>query len=199
MNLIHLGTAYGGWTVDLDKIPFEGTVLDCGVGTDMSFAEALQGLRPWLKFVMVDHTDEAETFVTKTRAYPWAEFIKKAVAPLGVADVPMRRHRTLSGSESFSPTHAFVNPSDIYRVSCVSLTELIVKYSPCLVKLDIESAEYACIREAIGVDQVCAEFHHRMDSGFTAADTEAILRDFEKAGYEIAHRTKEDEILMVRR
>ena len=199
MNLKHLGTQYGGWTVDVDLVPNDGVILDCGVGTDMSFSEALRNIKPGLKSVLVDHTDESKEFVEKKRGYPWTTFVHAAVAPLGYGPkLTMYRHKT-SGSESSSRGHSFINPMQTYEVPTVSLTDLIAKYKPCLVKLDIESAEYGTIRECIGVTQVCFEAHHRMDTGFSEADTDAVLRDFIAQGYKVEHRTATDEILMVKR
>lgn len=199
MNLVRLGTAYGGFTIDLDRVPEDGAVIDAGVGTDMSFAEALHEVRPKLRFILIDHTEESRKFVLETRGYPWVEFVNAAIAPHGTKTLTMFKHRTRSGSESVSHGHRFADVSAPYSVPAVSLTDLIAAHRPCVVKLDIESAEYGTIRECIGVPQVCAEFHHRMDSRFTAADTEAVLRYFQVEGYEIAHRTPEDEILMVKR
>jgi methyltransferase FkbM-like protein len=200
VKLVYLGTQYGGWTIDIDRIPTANPVIiDAGVGTDMSFSEAMHEIRPGLHSVLVDHTDESENFVNKVRGYSWTTFIKAAVAPLGSGPrLTMFRHKT-SGSESFSAGHNFVNRNNAYVVPTVHLSDLIIKYRPCLVKLDIESAEYGTIRECIGVDQVCCEFHHRMDTAYTEKDTDAVLTDFIAAGYVVAHRTQTDEILMVRK
>lgn len=200
MNLKHLGTQYGGWTIDIDRVPEEGVVIDAGVGTDMSFAEELHKLRPKLKFVLVDHTEDSLEFVTKKMNRPWVEFVHAAVAPLGVKSLVMYKHKSPSGgSESMSSGHRFADTGRPYTVPAVSLTDLIVKHRPVLVKLDIESAEYATIRECIGVAQVCCEFHHRMDTKYTAKDTEDVLTDFRRAGYDVADRTETDEILLVRK
>jgi FkbM family methyltransferase len=198
MKLVHLGTEYGGWTIDIDRVSAEGVVLDCGVGTDMSFCEALHELRPKLLFVLVDHTDESEEFVTKRMGRPWVTFIKAAVVSVGHGPkLRMYRHRT-SGSESSSLGHSFIDPSRWYEVPTVNLRDLVVKHKPCLVKLDIESAEYGAIEECIGVEQVCCEFHHRMDSRFTASDTQNEIANFLRAGYTVADRTPTDEVLLVR-
>ena len=68
---------------------------------------------------------------------------------------------------------------------------------PCLVKLDIEGAEYECFRDCVGVPQVCIEWHHRMMSIFKKSDTEAALDYFLANGYELVHRTDTDEVLLV--
>lgn len=197
MKLMHLGTQYGGWTIDIDRVPEEGVVLDCGVGTDMSFCEELHKLRPNLKFILVDHTDDSLEFVTKKMNRPWVTFIQAAVAPLGVEELLMFRHKT-SGSESCSPGHSFIDTKNSYKVPVVHLSDLIIKHRPCLVKLDIESAEYGTIQECIGVPQVCCEFHHRMDKRFCPEDTEREISNFTRAGYVVADRTPTDEVLMVR-
>lgn len=41
MSIEWVGTEYGGWVVDWDKVTKGGVVFDCGVGKDLSFAERL--------------------------------------------------------------------------------------------------------------------------------------------------------------
>lgn len=200
MNLQRFGTAYGGWTIYPDLVPADGVILDCGVGTDMSFSEALHELKPGIRSVLVDHTDDSEFFVLKKRGYPWTEFVKAAVAPAGSGPtLRMFKHKTRSGSESCSDGHAFADVAAPYDVPTVHLVDLIRKHKPCVVKLDIESAEYGVLPECIGVPQICVEFHHRMDSRFTRADTSFAITNLEANGYAVAHRTPEDEVLFVRK
>lgn len=200
MKLMRFGTDYGGFTIDIDRVPEDAVIIDAGVGTDMSFSEGLQKVVKGFRSVLVDHTEESRKFVNETRNYPWTTFYNCAIAKQGSGPrMLMYRHRTNSGSESFSVGHSFVNKNESYYVPTISLTDLIERHKPCIVKLDIESMEYEVIRECIGVDQVCAEFHHRMDSRYKEEDTDNVLRDFIKAGYAIAHRTATDEILMVKK
>ncbi len=199
MNLQRFGTAYGGWTIFPDLVPDDGVILDCGVGTDMTFTEAVHELKPGIRAVLVDHTDEAANYVLKDRAHPWVTFVNAAIAPEGMGRVQMYRHKTRSGSESTSSGHRFADVSAPYSVPAISLSDLIRKHKPCLVKLDIESAEYGVLAECIGVPQICVEFHHRMDSRFTRADTSFEITNLEANGYVVAHRTPEDEVLFVRK
>ena len=200
MTIQRFGSDYGHFHCDPDLIPQGATILDCGVGTDISFAEGLHAARPDTRFVLVDHMDESERFVNKVRGYSWTTFIKAAVTARGAGTtVQMHKHRTDSGSETLYADHHFANPRARYTVAAVSLADLIATHKPALVKMDCEGVEYSCLQEAIGVPQVCVEFHHRMMSAFTSADTERIIAEFVAAGYSVGHRTATDEVLMVRK
>jgi FkbM family methyltransferase len=197
MKIQHLGTDYGGWWIDVDLLPEEGVIIDAGVGTDMTFTEALHELKPGIRAVLIDHTDESAEYVLKHRAHPWVTFIKSAlITSRHEGAVEIFRHKT-AGSESVYNDHNFVNPENSYTVPGVHLGDLVREHKPFLVKLDIEGAEYGVIRECLGVPQVCVEFHHRMMKRFTEADTNAAIQFFLDHGYRLAHRTPTDEVLLI--
>ncbi len=196
MNLKHLGTEYGGWWVDVDRIPPDGLVIDAGIGTDLSFASSLKEIFPSLRFFGVDHTEDSEKYV-KDRAIPGYEYARAALVGAGhKGDVVAFKNPKL-GSESIYPDHRFVDPKTSYPVTTLELAGLVRTLNPCIVKLDIEGAEYDCFRDCFGVPQVCIEWHHRMMSRFTLADTDAALAEFAARGYVLAHRTPTDEVLLV--
>ena len=50
-------------------------------------------------------------------------------------------------------------------VGCVNINEVVKKISPTIIKMDIEGAEYECLKELKiwkGVNQLILEFHHKV-------------------------------------
>lgn len=198
MNLQHFGTEYGGWWIDTDRVTGEGVVIDAGVGTDISFAQGLASRWPKLKFVGVDHTDDSAEFVKRV-AMPNYTLIQALISARGFGERRRVFRNPKLGSESMFEDHRFVDPSSSYDAPIVILADLVREYKPVIVKLDIEGAEYEVFSHAFGVPQVCIEFHHRMMSRYTREDTEAVLDEFRSAGYDVAHQTPTDEVLLVLR
>jgi FkbM family methyltransferase len=192
-RLEHFGTAYGGWWIAPDLLPSEGVCIDAGVGTDTSFCERLRDKCPGILFIGVDHTQESLDYATKRGCYD--KFINAAVTGGETLYVEMFKNAK-GGSESVLRDHNFVC-DEAYRVPAVRLAQLVSFHNPCVVKLDIEGAEYECYKDCFGVQQVCLEFHHRMLSRYTEQDTDRVLADFGAHGYELAHRTERDEVLLV--
>lgn len=191
----HFGTEYGGWWIAPDLLPANGVVIDAGVGTDTSFCEKVRDEFPGLRFIGVDHTDEAEEYANRRGCYE--RFIKAAVVGDERLYVEMFRNAK-GGSESILADHNFVGANS-YSVPAVRLAQLVSFHKPCLVKMDIEGAEYSCYRDAFGAKQVLLEAHHRMLHSHTEQDTDKMIADFTAHGYEVVHRTERDEFLLVMR
>lgn len=197
MTLLHLGTTYGGHTLDIDRVPEEGTVIDAGIGTDLSFADALHDLRPNLRFIGIDHTEESAAFVAKG-ARPWYRMIRAALATHDHGVEMYRSSNPNGGSESMIAAHQRVNTRDRYRVPSVAISDLLREFNPCVVKLDVEGCEYALASQLVNVPQIAVEFHEKMMSGMEGA-TDRALDKLCADGYRIAHRTERDEVLLVKR
>lgn len=184
MDLQRLGSDYGGWTVDLDAIPERGFILDVGVGRDVSFAESLTTIRPGLSFVFVD-PDPACGDWLKTRApaqVAHGVFICGAVSTMDGSVKLWKNRNPAGGSDSL----VMANSNSGRRcvdVAAVSLRTLIKKFSPVLVKLDIEGTEFDVFDDTYGVPQVAMEFHERLIPGKSWADVKAIAERFIARGY----------------
>lgn len=196
MKTEHFGTEYGGWHVYPDLIPADGLIIDGGVGTDVSFAAALKERKPGLRFIGVDHMEDSEKFC-KDHAPKDYRFIRAALVGPGAGGPVAMYRNPKQGSESHYGDHNFVNAQDVYQVPSVDLAALVREYKPCLVKLDIEGAEYEVYQHCFGVPQVCMEVHHRMMRRYTAVDTLRMAQEFTAHGYVVAHMTKTDEFLFV--
>lgn len=190
MNLQRLGTEYGGWWVDLDSISPGCFVLDCGVGEDVSFSERLIKLRD-CNVIGVDPSYASLRYVVKRRIVGYS-FVLGAISPKG-NPLQMCHSR---GSESYCSDHPMVL-NTTYTAPGVSLAELVKTFSPEVIKLDVEGMEYNVATEAIGVHQVCIEFHHRMIRRFKSSDTELVIQKFLDSGYKIIKRTDLDEVTLL--
>ena len=184
MNKKFLGTEYGGWEVDLDKISDGDFIIDAGLGEDISFIEEIQKIKK-LNVIGVDPTEKSHRFV-ESKTLSGFSLIKKSIAPRGVEWVSMHRNSNPNHvSESYNSGHGSVDPRFSYESPAISLSELISEFSPSLVKMDIEGAEYDVLEECIGVDQICVEFHHHCMKNKTFEDTKKCIDLLLSNGYEV--------------
>lgn len=187
MNVTHLGTRYGGWKIDLDSVPEGGTVLDVGVGTDISFALALYETRK-VKVVFVDPGLDSEKLVYSAGLSQFV-FIRAAVSKhSGVLPWYQR-----NGSGSLCAENVNVGRYVRQKVNCISFSSLVQTLNPCLIKLDIEGEEYAVYGDCYSVPQVAIEFHHRMMTKKTREDTENAVSGFISHGYKVIATGDHDE------
>jgi FkbM family methyltransferase len=181
---IHLGSEYGGWTIDIARIKDGDTILDLGLGEDITFSEALVKWKN-VNIIGVDPTEKSHRHIESITDPP-LKLIKKAVAKDGVRVIRMYKNMNPAHvSESFMGAHAAVG-DDSYEVECISVKELRGQYpNISLIKMDIEGGEYDVLDECLGVPQLCVEFHHFCIDGVTSSDTNACIRKLLDYGYEI--------------
>lgn len=186
----HLGTDYGGWTIDINDVKDGDTVLDLGLGEDISFSQELAALRN-VNIIGIDPTEKSHRYVESLQNAP-ITLIKKAVAKDGINAITMHRNRNpLHVSESFISTHHAVG-NDSYEVDCISIKSLRDGYpNISLIKMDIEGGEYDVLDECIGVKQLCVEFHHFCINGITISDTNACIKKLLDNGYEILDKNQQ--------
>ena len=200
MNLLRFGNAYGGYVLDLDRIPSDGVVIDAGIGTDLSFADELHKVRPALKFIGVDPGEESEEFVKKSKVEGWYTFISGAVVgDSRGSTVPLYLNaQPHHGSMTVYRSHRDASRRMI-EAKAISLNELVCVYRPCVVKMDLEGAEYEVLAECFGVRQIALEFHEAMLGDEFKGRTDQAIRDLTAFGYSIDVRTEKDEVLAVLR
>ena len=155
MNIVRLGTAYGGWAFDLDSINDGDVILDCGVGNDVSFAEELLKIKN-VKFVFVDPGEDNLNYARSR--IPNATYIQAAVTK-ETSEVDLFLSLT-EGSHSLIPQMSIVGNKSI-KVSGVKLSDLLQQYNPSIVKLDIEGSEYDVFQDLFlyPAKQIAIEFH----------------------------------------
>ena len=180
----HLGTDYGGWTIDIDDVKDGDTVLDLGLGEDISFSQELAALRK-VNIIGVDPTEKSHKYVESLPQSPLT-LIKKAVVKDGIETITMRKNRNPSHvSESFLSGHNSVG-DDSYEVDGVSIKQLRDLHpNISLIKMDIEGGEYDVIDECLGIQQLCIEFHHFCIDGIAISDTNNCIKKLLDNGYEI--------------
>ena len=183
MNIIHLGTEYGGWQVDIDSIHDGDLIIDAGLGEDISFIERLSQIKK-VKIVGVDPTIKSHLYV-ESKNMTNLSLLKKAIHKKGVEKITMFRNSNPNYvSESYLSDHSSVFSSS-YDIECVSFKELIETYNPTLIKMDIEGGEYDVLSECIGVKQVCVEFHHHCIDSKSFKDTIDCINMMESNDYRI--------------
>lgn len=184
MNIKYLGTEYGGWSVDLDEINDGDFIIDAGLGEDVSFIEELNQLKK-VEIIGVDPTEKSHTYV-ENKNIPNLTLIKKAIAKKGIEKITMfKNSNPLYVSESYCLDHSSVKDIEKYESDCISILDLIEKYNPSLIKMDIEGGEYDVLEECLGVKQICVEFHHHCIESRTEEDMNRCLSFLQNNGYSI--------------
>ena len=159
-------------------------MIDAGLGEDISFLEDLNRTKK-VEIIGVDPTEKSHLFVSK-RGMPNLTLIKKAIAKKGIGNITMFKNTNPNYViESYCTDHSSVGEHESYEVECVSILDLIKKYGPSLIKLDIEGGEYDVLEECIGVKQVCVEFHHHCIESRTENDMNECLDKLTSNGYKI--------------
>ncbi len=197
MNKVYLGTTYGGWEIDIDNIKNGDTIIDAGLGEDISFLEDLLKLKN-VNIIGIDPTEKSHRFV-ESKNIDSLKLVKKAIAPFGTKNVKIFKNSNPNHvSESYYIEHGSVM-SDFYEVDTISFREIIEKHNPSFIKMDIEGAEYDVLLECIGVNQICVEFHHHCMSNKDIADTNNIINIFIENGYEIISNINNIEFTLLKK
>jgi len=190
LNMQVIGSEYGGWAVDLDLIPSGSTVISAGVGEDISFDLGLVSLKN-CKVIGIDPTEKARKYVEQNKNENLS-FLQKAL--YSQSNEKIRIYESSNPdwvSESITPSHNTVNPSDFYEAQTIGLQELLERHRDISVlKMDIEGAEYDVLNsiDKLDIPQICVEFHH-FCTAFTVDDTDRCIEHLKDMGYIVAHCT----------
>lgn len=183
MNIKKLGTDYGGWSVDVDSIPDNSTIIDAGLGEDISFCKELLKIKK-VNIVGIDPTEKAAKYINKNPLNNF-NYIKKAITKDSKQIKMFTNIIPGHVSESFCGGHKSVGDK-FYIAKGISIKQLRDKYDDVsLIKLDIEGAEYSVYDQCFGVKQVCIEFHHHCIDGIDIDNTKKIIKQFENRGYNV--------------
>ena len=192
LKLQKLGTEYGGWTVDLDLIPFGSTVISAGIGEDISFDLELINLKN-CRVIGIDPTERAKRYIENNKNERF-NFLQKAL--YSESNKKIRIYKNITPkyvSESITPSHKYVSETDFYEAETISINDLLNKYkNVSVLKMDIEGAEYEILNSIskLDVPQVCVEFHF-FCTDFTIDDTEKCIEHLQRMGYVLSHSTNE--------
>lgn len=187
MNIQYLGSSYGGWKIDLDSINDGDTIIDGGLGEDISFDIELLKLKK-VRIIGIDPTEKSHRFMEGNTQYG-IELIKAAIEKEGIEKVEMFKNSNPNYvSESVNSNHS-MSKNESYLAPVVNLKNLISEYNPSLIKLDIEGSEYNVYKDCVGVKQICIEFHHHCINGISISDTNNVIDYLKGNGYEVIAST----------
>lgn len=183
----YLGTIYGGWAVDLSKINDGDTIIDAGLGEDISFLEELLKEKK-VNIIGVDPTIKSHLFIEKKNLSE-LKLIKKAIAKDGINTIRMFKNSNPEYvSESVFKEHQMTS-EESYEVECISFKKLIEQNSNIsVIKMDIEGVEYDVLEECLGIPQLCVEFHHHCIDGIEFKETRNKIKMLLNNGYKIIHK-----------
>lgn len=184
---LHLGSDYGGWTINPEMLDANSVVYSAGIGEDVSFDLGL-----------IEHFGvTVHGFDPTPRSIAWVK--QQALPPAFVlheyglaADdgelvfhSPVNpAHVSLSTFEREVPTHRVVLPvrnlGNVMRELGQERLDLL--------KMDIEGSEYGVITDLVArripVRQLLVEFHHRLP-GIGRQRTKDALTQLHGAGYRL--------------
>lgn len=198
---IRLGTKYGGWWIDKNKVAVPALLIDCGLGEDISFPAAfLQlfsgrviGIEPNPRSLEYcrEHVPDRMTIIPKA-------FWKEAGQNI-VFHLPRPQEQLPKGADGISgsilASHEYVSGGAQLRIVTTDLFEILdsVGRQSCdILKIDIEGAEYEVLNDLANknalsrVGQLLVEFHHGV-THHTFEETEETSRRIMNAGFDLIH------------
>jgi FkbM family methyltransferase len=184
MDIKYLGSKYGGWSIDLDILKEGDTIIDAGLGEDVSFLTDIQKYVS-VNVIGVDPTQKSHDYLS-TNPVENMELLKMAIGKYGQDEIRIFKNSNPDYvSESCYVDHQSTLGMESYVTKCISFKELIEKYSPSLIKMDIEGAEYDVIYECVGVKQICVEFHHHCIPSKPKSETDKCIKFMIDNGYSV--------------
>jgi len=184
MDIKYLGSKYGGWSVDLDILKEGDTIIDAGLGEDVSFLTDIQKYVS-VNVIGVDPTQKSHDYLS-INPVENMELLKMAIGKYGQDEIHIFKNSNPDYvSESCYGDHQSTLGMESYVAKCISFKELIEKYSPSLIKMDIEGSEYDVIYECVGVKQICVEFHHHCIPSKPKSETDKCIKFMIDNGYSV--------------
>lgn len=218
LQLVRIGTEYGGWYCCPALLGSERTAMCCGAGEDISFDVALNA--KWgMRIICVDPTPRSvrhvESFLAANRdgrrmlieagplsyqmnGFREAEFTFVACAVWssdGVLDLFAPKDPAHVSYSAVNLQHT----SEMIQVRSSTVGTLLGDFGVArlsLLKLDIEGAEYEVLRSMLGAgilpEQLLVEFDqiNQPLTAFFWVDLVRILRALRGAGYRLVHRER---------
>ncbi len=217
MNLTHLGTKYGGWSIPVDLLPENAICYCVGAGEDISFDVKLAEEHGCKVYTFdptprsADHVQAIHHAVAQNTPMPIngdpdqvykisAENLKENFEfhPVGVFDKDVKT-RFYAPKNEEHVSHSIVNlqKTDTYfEADCKRLQTIMQELGHDkidLLKLDIEGAENEVLADMIASDifpqVLCVEFDRALN-GLQRKETLAQIDALIRFGYAIAREDK---------
>jgi len=165
-NEYHGNEGYGGWSIPVGVLREDSTVIDVGLGEDISFSESLIA-RYGCSVHGFDPTPRSIDYVQKRNPpnfhlHPMGVAGSNRIATFFLPNNPSH----VSGSITKSD-HVGDNRIEVQLIDLDEVLRITGKESIDLLKVDIEGAEYELLSSASfkhsssKIHIICVEFHHR--------------------------------------
>jgi FkbM family methyltransferase len=198
-NKEYHGTEYGGYMICPDGLHADSIVYAFGLGGDISFELSIID-KYGLTVAAFDPSPESIRFVKseprpeqlKLYEYGLADYDGIArFAPLFLDHSKRRQRKRISNNYTILDMPASESAAvefPVHRLQTVM--DLLGHDHIDILKLDIEGAEYAVIKDLVQadkpIDQILVEVHHRFKS-LDVTDTRNLIRTLNEKGYKIFH------------
>ena len=186
---VHLGTAYGGWSVDTHRLDASSIIYSIGVGEDVSFDLALIDKLNCIVHAF-DPTPISVNWIAKQNLPPNFVFHDVGIA---AKDGEVEFHLPpIKGFHSFSiSAHPEASQTGTIKCPVLTLSSVMRQLGHRhvdLLKIDIEGFEYQVIDNIIASnirpDILLIEFHH-MSYGIARTETLRTVDNLRRYGYKI--------------
>jgi FkbM family methyltransferase len=183
-----IGIRYGSWSIVPDLISDNCVAYCFGLGEEISFEIEIASRTP----------AQVHGFDPTPRSVAWVSAqtlpLRLTVHPLGLSDVDGDVEFGLPSVASHVSVSAIRRTGGTVFLPVRRLATLHAAFGDGrpigLLKMDIEGAEYAVIRDIVAGHlrprQIAVEFHHRFP-GVGAEMTRTAIADLRQAGYRISH------------
>ena len=183
---LHLGTEYGGWTVQPELLSRDSIVYSVGVGEDISFDLALIE-RYQCDVHAFDPTPKSIAWLGAQQLPPQFRF-----QPIGLADYDGAARFVLPRPDFVSFHIGSDQQGQVVECPVRRLTTMMRETGHDrldVLKMDIEGAEYPVIddllRSGLSPTQLLIEFHHVIGDEPSLAKTRRAIESLNAAGYRI--------------
>lgn len=194
-NEYHGNEGYGGWSIPVGVLRKDSTVVDVGLGEDISFSESLIA-RYGCCVHGFDPTPRSIDYVRKRNP---ANFHLHSMGVAGsnrtatffLPNDPSHVSGSITKSDHVGDSHIEVQLIDLDEVLGITGKDRID-----LLKIDIEGAEYELLNSAsfkhsaTKVHVICVEFHHRWTE-FGSKATLKSVATLRQLGFECVWQAKE--------
>lgn len=194
-NEYHGNEGYGGWSIPVGVLGEDSTVVDVGLGEDISFSESLIA-RYGCRVHGFDPTPKSIDYVQKRNPTNFH------LHPMGVAG----SNRTATFFLPNNPTHVSGsitksdhvgdNRTEVQLIDLDVVLDIIGKDKIDLLKIDIEGAEYELLSSesfkysASKIHVICVEFHHRWNEFGPKATLQSVAT-LRQLGFECVWQSTE--------
>jgi FkbM family methyltransferase len=204
LDLEFHGTDYGGWCIVENSLSEKSTIVDIGLGEDISFSESL--INKYGCYVYgFDPTPKSINYIKKKQFSNFSLFEVGVSAEEGEAIFYLPNDANHVSGSLFSSAHVGKKNITVQLIAIENISNMIEFKTIDLLKMDVEGAEFDILQskgfEKIisKTNQICIEFHHRWPE-FGKQKTIDAIRRLEELNFEVTWVSpSNEEVLFVRK